>query len=281
VFVHRVGRTARAGRTGWAWNLIGAQELPFLLDLELFLNRPVVATLPSASSSSDGVDGRGEKSDEPYTSHLVLGPLPRERLDSEVEYIRALDAEDTSLPTLRAVMNKGHAMYERSRGKASQASYRRAKEMSREASKWGLAGSAEVGVHPVLLHRATPSSSVGKSGEGAEEDALREARETEEKRRVLMEKVHAFRPAETVLEVGSKASKTETAALMRDRRKALVKAQRRAEVMRAAPQEEEHDEGDDASGVEEAQGAEHVEVAMADEEDIEVCRFAVNTIMDR
>lgn len=37
VFVHRVGRTARAGRTGWAWSFLTTPELPYLLDLQLFL----------------------------------------------------------------------------------------------------------------------------------------------------------------------------------------------------------------------------------------------------
>ena len=41
VFVHRVGRTARAGRQGWAWSFVTNSELPYLLDLQLFLGRQI------------------------------------------------------------------------------------------------------------------------------------------------------------------------------------------------------------------------------------------------
>ena len=39
VFVHRSGRAARAGRKGTAYSLLTREELPYLLDLHLFLSR--------------------------------------------------------------------------------------------------------------------------------------------------------------------------------------------------------------------------------------------------
>lgn len=39
LFVHRVGRAARMGRTGTAHSLLTRDEIPFLLDLHLFLSR--------------------------------------------------------------------------------------------------------------------------------------------------------------------------------------------------------------------------------------------------
>ena len=42
VFVHRVGRTARAGNSGWSYSLVTAQDMPYLLDLQLFLGRKLV-----------------------------------------------------------------------------------------------------------------------------------------------------------------------------------------------------------------------------------------------
>ena len=41
LFVHRVGRAARAGRSGTAYSLLLREELPYLLDLHLYLGRKV------------------------------------------------------------------------------------------------------------------------------------------------------------------------------------------------------------------------------------------------
>lgn len=41
LFVHRVGRVARAGRTGTAISLVTPDELPYMADLFLFLGKPI------------------------------------------------------------------------------------------------------------------------------------------------------------------------------------------------------------------------------------------------
>ena len=41
LFIHRAGRAARAGRKGSAYSLLIREELPYLLDLHLFLSRPL------------------------------------------------------------------------------------------------------------------------------------------------------------------------------------------------------------------------------------------------
>ncbi|KAF7973700.1 hypothetical protein HWV62_14374 [Athelia sp. TMB] len=232
VFVHRVGRTARAGRQGWAWSFITHQELPYLLDLQLFLGRPLKSTVTEAG-------------DQAYTESLVLGTFEREKIDEDVEYVRALEHESHALPTLREVMRRGHAMYERSKGKASPASYARAKAMSKDP-RWMLAGS-DSGVHPVLMR-----------GDDAAEKRAKEA-----KRKLLLKAVNGFRPAETVFEVGSKKD-TANAVLMKQRRKALNKAAERAQIASSSTMvvdEEEAEVGDDES---DASGME-----LADEDDLE------------
>ncbi|EJD52781.1 DEAD-domain-containing protein [Auricularia subglabra TFB-10046 SS5] len=198
VFVHRVGRTARAGRKGWAWSFVTNPELPYLLDLQLFLARPL---LPVA--------GPGEQA---YVENLVLGPFAREDIDQEVEFVRTLDETNTALPTLRDVMAKGQRMYERSQGKASQASYKRAKEMSKDPT-WPLAGSTaeQSRAHPILAASRT-------------DDDVKKA--------ALLAAVGSFKPAETVFELGSRG-KAGASALMKDRRKALAKAAHRTPVVSA------------------------------------------------
>ncbi|KAF8274599.1 P-loop containing nucleoside triphosphate hydrolase protein [Lactarius quietus] len=201
VFVHRVGRTARAGRPGWAWSFVGPTELPYLVELQLFLGRPLVRDVPSGDQG-------------PYTESLVLGAFPRDTLDDEVAYIRTLDTEHHALPTLRNVMRKGQGMYERSRGRASPASYTRAKEMSQDPMRWGLAtAGAAGGVHPVLQFKGLGTS----EGSAANADT---------RRRALLAAVDSFRPSETALEIGSRG-KNGNADLMKDRRKALTRATER------------------------------------------------------
>lgn len=53
--MHRVGRCARAGRSGTAYSLITSDEYAYLLDLHLFLGKPLSIV---AASSPDGDIGR-------------------------------------------------------------------------------------------------------------------------------------------------------------------------------------------------------------------------------
>ena len=241
VFVHRVGRTARAGRKGWAWNFVTQTDLPYLLDLQLFLGRP----LRTKAKSMAGESG--------YVENLVLGTFSREMIDQEIEYVKSLDERESSLPTLREVMRKGQGMYERSKGKASQASYKRAKDMIKEG-KWGFLGvmGEEGVVHPVLRRQSGVADEEVDEVKGAEEE------EMERKKAALLAAVNSFHPPETVFEIGSRG-KTSGALLMKDRRKALAKAARRALPI-SISKAEESDEQEDRP-----------EVEMADESDIEVC----------
>ncbi|KAI0316257.1 DEAD-domain-containing protein [Amylostereum chailletii] len=189
VFVHRVGRTARAGRQGWAWSFISNVELPYLLDLQLFLGRPIQSDVPASRRRDEST----------YTESLILGSFAREIADEEVEYIRSLDTANNSLPTLRG---------------------------------------------------------------GQAADVLVERRDEDEKRKVLLQAVNSFKPTETALEIGTKG-KTGNADLMKQRRKALIKAVERAaasssSVLAAEESEEEVDGGGLANDVE-----------MADEADIQ------------
>ena len=245
VFVHRVGRTARAGRSGWAWSFVGPTELPYLVELQLFLGRPLTRD----------ASGHGEA---PYTENLVLGAFPREALDDEISHIRALEAEQHALPTLRTVMRKGQSMYERSRGRASPASYTRAKEMSREPALWGLvAGGTASGMHPVfrLKDRAVWTSPV----------------EQDERRRALLAVVDSFRPVETALEIGSRG-KNGNAELMKERRKTLSKAMERREKVQVPVVGGGTDENEEYS-------RKTGDVEMADDEDIDVRPTIVSAIV--
>ena len=116
IFVHRVGRTARAGKKGWSYSLIRESDAPYLLDLQLFLGRRLVL----------GQDGRNDLN---YAEDVIVGSLVRDQLERNCEWINKLLDEDSDLLALRSVANKGEKLYLKTRNAASSESARRAKEV--------------------------------------------------------------------------------------------------------------------------------------------------------
>ncbi|KAI5478394.1 ATP-dependent rna helicase dbp10 [Pseudohyphozyma bogoriensis] len=216
-FVHRVGRTARAGRKGWAYTFVTASELPHLLDLELFLGRSV-KTCPLAETDASKVD---------YADQLVLGTAPRQLMDLDLETYRSMMSTHEQIDTLGGVARRGQKMYERGLQKASAESYRRAKELERKGK--GLASSntgEQSGIHPIY------------------DEYLKIAggdRNLEEQRANLMKIVNGFKPAETVFEIGSRGASA-NAQLMQERRKAMLKSEA---ARRVVVEEEQGEAGED------------------------------------
>jgi len=234
IFVHRVGRTARAGRRGWAWSLCTHAELPNLCDLQLFLGRPLV--------SSHTLQGDGAHD---LHANLVLGTFPRDALDLEAESIRHAMHESSSTATayeaLTQVVQRAHRMYVRSQPKASAESHRRAKDMLKAVERSALTGGTEgwalaghpleaAGVHDVLqrpdVYQLTTNEDAKRRR--THDDPLAGARAA------LLAKVNAFRPGETVLEIGARGPNMPLARLMQDRRRTLDAKQQRARAIEAA-----------------------------------------------
>jgi ATP-dependent RNA helicase DDX54/DBP10 len=116
VFVHRVGRTARAGKRGWSFSLITDADAPYLLDLQLFLGRKLVL-------------GRSIGGDVSHAKDIVVGSLCRDKLANSIEWVGKLLGEDSDLSALRTVSIKAEKLYGRTRNAASIESVKRAKEM--------------------------------------------------------------------------------------------------------------------------------------------------------
>lgn len=175
-FVHRVGRTARAGRKGTAWSFVTREDLPYLIELETFLRLDV----------SNAESGR-------------FWSIPQTALDQKVETIAGLDELSQELPTLRAVMHRGRAMYERSRPKAASRSHKQAKE--------ARGGADVLPPHPSFAAYGSTSDS---------------------QRLDLLAKISAFTPSETVLEMGNRGQGG-NADLMTARRKLVANRAAKAE----------------------------------------------------
>uniref|UniRef100_A0A8C9KTA3 RNA helicase n=1 Tax=Panthera tigris altaica TaxID=74533 RepID=A0A8C9KTA3_PANTA len=62
LFLHRVGRVARAGRSGTAYSLVAPDEVPYLLDLHLFLGRALTLARPHEGPSGEQRPGHRDRS---------------------------------------------------------------------------------------------------------------------------------------------------------------------------------------------------------------------------
>ncbi|KAL8642085.1 MAG: hypothetical protein Q9228_001195 [Teloschistes exilis] len=133
IFVHRVGRTARAGQKGWSYSLIQDSDLPYALDLQLFLSRRLIL-------------GRDEIGNVNYAEDVAIGSLSRDRLEANCEWVNKVLDEDADLPALKEVAAKGERLYLRTRNSASTESVRRAKDLTSSPSWMSL--------HPLFDDRA-------------------------------------------------------------------------------------------------------------------------------
>ncbi|KAL3953462.1 hypothetical protein ACCO45_011418 [Purpureocillium lilacinum] len=89
VFVHRVGRTARAGQKGWSYSLVRDIDAPYLLDLQLFLAKKLVI----------GQDG----SNPSFAQDVVVGALKRDSMETHVEWMnKVLNEEEDNRRAAKA-----------------------------------------------------------------------------------------------------------------------------------------------------------------------------------
>lgn len=139
VFIHRVGRTARAGNKGWAYSICSEQELPYLLDLEIFLGRKILLSKMQEKKVElleekykEEHNGSSDGFNEPkisYTKRIVLGSIPRLQVETMEDLYETILRHNFDIKTLRGVCDKAEKLYMRSRQPASQESMRRSKEL--------------------------------------------------------------------------------------------------------------------------------------------------------
>jgi ATP-dependent RNA helicase DDX54/DBP10 len=115
IFVHRVGRTARAGQRGWAYALVRESDLPYLIDLQLFLGRKLLV---------------GQEVKEPsFAQDVVVGTLMRAELENNIEWVKKVLGDYDDINALRGVTVKAEKLYMKTRNSASSSSAKRAREV--------------------------------------------------------------------------------------------------------------------------------------------------------
>ena len=92
LFVHRVGRAARAGRAGTAYSLVSTEELPSMIDLHLFLGKPLLNVVPE-----DDQDSSAAGQDVSSSLHVCYGRLPQSVIDDKLELVLRLHREQEEI----------------------------------------------------------------------------------------------------------------------------------------------------------------------------------------
>ena len=139
IFIHRVGRTARAGNKGWAYSIVGDSELPYLLDLEIFLGRKILLSKMQekkvelmeqhySDTHNGSIDGFVEPKVD-YSRRMVLGSSPRLNIENMEDLYETILRHNFEIKNMKGVCEKAERLYMKSRQPASQESVRRSKEL--------------------------------------------------------------------------------------------------------------------------------------------------------
>ncbi|GJR02334.1 putative DEAD-box ATP-dependent RNA helicase 29 isoform X2 [Tanacetum coccineum] len=174
LFVHRVGRAARAGRTGTAFSFVTAEDMAYLLDLHLFLSRPVRPAPTEEEVLRDMKEVMSEMELAMSNGESVYGRFPQTAIDLVADRVREILDSSTELDCLVRPCERAFRLYTKTKEKPSRESMKRAKNMPRE------------GLHPMFI----------KALGGNELSAL-----------AFSEGLKAYRAKQTVLESEGHAAK--------------------------------------------------------------------------
>ncbi|CAI5743385.1 unnamed protein product [Hyaloperonospora brassicae] len=125
LFVHRVGRAARAGRSGTAFSFVDPDETPFMVDLHLYIGRRLEDSSPEEHAGT-----------KPYSlssmtvADVHYGAFPNELIDQENEAITEMMCSHPQVSPLVKVCDNAYKAYARTRADPSKLSIRRGKELA-------------------------------------------------------------------------------------------------------------------------------------------------------
>ncbi|GAB2265579.1 Putative DEAD-box ATP-dependent RNA helicase 29 [Dionaea muscipula] len=132
LFVHRVGRAARAGRTGSAYSFLTSEDMAYLLDLHLFLSKPIRAA-PTEEEVLLDMDGVMSKINQAIANgETVYGRFPQSVLDLVSDRVREILGSSCELATLWKTCINAFRLYMKTKPSPSKESIRRVKHLPRE-----------------------------------------------------------------------------------------------------------------------------------------------------
>lgn len=208
LFVHRSGRAARAGRIGYCWGLVDTEEIPYMLDLYVFLGRKV-SSGHKEKITDDDEDNRVEYTLDEMTPEMVhYGTVPESIMVEEVENVRrVLDSELSgghdilALKNMARVCNNAMKQYRKSRPAPSNNAVRRARALldgDKEQSGQRIS-KGSVPSHPVLRGIERKKFLSNASSEEEKKIVINKMNQLR-KREEFLKAMSNFRPKETVFE---------------------------------------------------------------------------------
>lgn len=177
LFVHRVGRVARAGRFGCAISLISHDETPYLHALHMFFDQPItIASQLSIGESCTDLEDLPDK---------IMGTVPQEILDDENEILNRWHEHDEELKAMVKVCDNGMKPYLKTREPPAPFAVKVAKDIHRKV----------MGIHP--LFSIISSDQIQKTDESIEARSDKAVGQMN-----LLDRIKSYKPQATIFEVG-------------------------------------------------------------------------------
>lgn len=213
LFVHRSGRTARAGRSGLSISLVTLEDLPYTVELMLFLG----AKLSVVGAAQDEAEAGEAK------KKALIGAVPA--LEHEVESLELIMAEEgTVIHGLKKSMMASYGLYNKSRPSASKESVARAKEL---LDACGGPARLQGLIHPAFRDEAG-SKGRGVGSAGNDDSSL-----------AYIQTLRGYRPK--VEKVGNVISTTASRFMEQSKRDATVVALAKAEAENSLDQDSDNE----------------------------------------
>lgn len=172
LYIHRVGRVARAGRSGCAISLISHDETPYLHALHIFFGLPltIAAQLEAGASQPADINDLPDK---------VLGTVPQNVLDDENDILKRWHEHNEDLQAMVKVCDNAMKPYLKTREPPAPFSVKAAKDIFKKP----------IGVHPLF------KMILQNGGQDANlEDEVEESN--------FLGRIKAYKPQATIFEVG-------------------------------------------------------------------------------
>lgn len=136
LFVHRSGRTARAGQSGKSFTILTNHELPFLIETNLYVGRKYLCDLSEMTEKQ-----KKEAFDNPLTT--LYGGITQRIIDQYNADVNIAYDRNCNLEAVEKTMKNALIKYNKHKASASSASVHKSKELG------------TVGVHPLIMSRVS------------------------------------------------------------------------------------------------------------------------------